>query len=109
MDDAAYDDEDAEEYEETAYSEADIVEFHNTGPVETLADLDGEGQDQKRGQNVEERDDHGVSCPGEPQKNGVKYQDQADPKRSDYDEMEHLVVEASLDGVVPGKKIAVYA
>ena len=44
MDDGAYDKEDNEENEESAYSINHVIKFHDAGSGETLTELNGEGQ-----------------------------------------------------------------
>ena len=109
MDDAPDGDKYGEEDQEATYAETDVVEFHATRSIKTLSDLYGEGKHQDRRQHIKERDDHGMTRPRKPQKNRVEDQDHGDAQSTNDDEVEHLVIETVLDGVVPGEKICVYA
>ena len=107
VDDPPYCDKNTEEHQESADAEINIVEFHDAGPIEPLADLDSKCYDQDHGHNVEERDDHRMAGLREPEENGVKDQDHGDAESTDNEKMQLLVGQAVLTLVVQSQKIGV--
>lgn len=107
MNDAPYRNEDTEEDQEAADAVIHIIEFHAPGSVETLADLDGEGDDQDHRRDVEEGDDHSVPGPGKPEEDGVEDQDHGDAESTDNNEVQFLVGEAVLALIVQRQEVAV--
>ena len=107
MYDPAYRYEDAEEHQEPADAEVHIVEFHDAGPVEPLADLNGESDDQDHSHDVKERDDHRMAGLRKPQEDGVQDQDQGDAEGADDKKVQLFVGQAVLALVVQRQEIAV--
>ena len=101
MYDRSYDQEYGKENEEPRDAGIDIVEFHGSGTVETLADLDGEGDDQYDRENIEKRYNDRMAGLGQPQKDRVQHEDQRDPERTDDHEVQLLVCKTVFNLVVP--------
>lgn len=102
MNDPAHDQEHAEKDQKSGDAVDDVVHLHPAGPVEALADLDGEGQHQNDRGDVEERNDHGVAGPGEPEKDRMQNQNQGDPEAADDDKMQFLIRKTVLALIVQG-------
>ena len=102
MNDPAHDKEDAEKDQETGNAVGDIVHLHPAGPVEALADLYRKGQHQDDRGDVEERNDHGVAGPGQPEEDRVQDQDHRDPKAADDDKMQFLIRKTVFALIVQG-------
>ena len=109
MNDPADDQENHEEDQEPADAVDDIVKLHDAGTGEALADFDREGDHQNHGQNVQKRNDHGVSGLRQPEEQGMKHKNQCDPQKADDDEVQFLVREAAFSLIVESQEISVDA
>ena len=103
-DDRKYD----KETQKTEDSICNVTLFHGSCSCQSLTDLYREGNHDDDGEHIEERNDHSVSAPRQPQEERMQDADQYDTDDSNHQKVQFLIGEARLDGVVPRQYEVVY-